>query len=91
MEVSVKQINGYTIIASAHMNDDSVVVLAARLDNYHSDDYSYVVATLDTPNGTSWPSGKYFRTLPIAVQTWDDEMLRHHRAELLAKSEGGQA
>lgn len=92
----MKVINGYSIIASTHMRDDKIVVLGAKLHNYESDDYGYVVATLDTPDGTSWPSGKYFRTLPISVQHFDDVVFEHHRVLIMrlrsyGKPEGSQA
>jgi hypothetical protein len=86
----------FRIIASTRMVNGKVVILGARLLNFESDDYEYVVATMENQYAQGWGSGKYFRTLPIAVNTHDEEVRleseairrRHIEASLEAEKSG---
>lgn len=71
------KINGFSVIASATLlqnrhGEYKTVILGARVLNRFADDYEYVVAEIENWDATSWPSGKYTRTLGVALGWFTD-------------------
>ena len=67
----MKKINGFSIINSKHdvkPNGEQVLtILGVRVNNTYGDNYEYVVAQPESVDATEWPSGRYYRTLDLAL------------------------
>jgi hypothetical protein len=82
-----KRVSGHTVIAShTSLREDGtvaqVVILGFRTNNVYSDDFEYVVATMENWDSTSWFSnGQYRRTLGMALSTFHEESERAARMQ----------